>query len=67
MTFAEVDRLRAAEVGALSPQNLAPLLAGAWRRYTNFFGEPPHGTEQQMLALCELLPSEIERRKEAQP
>lgn len=31
MTFAEVDRLRAAEVGALSPQNLAPLLAGAWR------------------------------------
>lgn len=31
-------------------------LTVAWQRYEELFGEPPHGTEQQIAALLELLP-----------
>lgn len=35
---------------------LAKSLASAWLRYVELFGEPPHGTEQQLAALIELIP-----------
>lgn len=35
---------------------LAKNLAAAWLRYVELFGEPPHGTEQQLAALIELIP-----------
>lgn len=34
----------------------AGTLAVAWKRYTDLFGEPPHGTEKQMGALLALIP-----------
>jgi hypothetical protein len=36
------------------PGGLDRRLTDAWKRYTNLFGEPPHGTERQMAALLEL-------------
>lgn len=36
-------------------------LAHAWQRYTDFFGEVPHGTEKQMNAMLELLPKSSEQ------
>jgi len=33
---------------------LANALAVGWKRYTDLFGEPPHGTKEQLAALLEL-------------
>lgn len=33
---------------------LAKKLAVGWARYAEFFGQPPHGTEMQLLAMLEL-------------
>lgn len=32
-------------------------LVAAWSRYVALFGEPPHGTEEQIRALLRLVPS----------
>jgi hypothetical protein len=36
---------------------LASAMHTAWRRYTDLFGEPPHGTLPQIKALVELMPT----------
>lgn len=36
---------------------LAESLAVAWRKYTEFFGQIPHGTTQQFAAMIELMPN----------
>jgi hypothetical protein len=36
-------------------EELSNSLADAWEKYTWLFGEPPHGTKQQMQALVELV------------
>jgi hypothetical protein len=36
---------------------LANDLAAAWIRYRSLFGDVPHGTQKQMAALLELMPS----------
>ena len=37
---------------------VAKCLTEAWARYTEFFGEVPHGTKKQMAALLELAETE---------
>ena len=36
---------------------LASDIRHAWRRYTDLFGEPPHGTLPQIKALVALMPT----------
>lgn len=38
----------------LDMDNVAAHLSDGWRRYVELFGEPPHGTIKQFLALLEL-------------
>lgn len=38
----------------------AAQLSAAWGRYTDFFGEPPHGTGQQMAALLSLVKPSVD-------
>ena len=38
----------------LDKQNVAAFLSDGWRRYTELYGEPPHGTIRQILAMLEL-------------
>ena len=38
----------------LDLQNVAAHLSDGWRRYTELFGEPPHGTIKQFLAVLDL-------------
>lgn len=38
----------------LDLESVAAYLSGGWQRYVELFGEPPHGTIKQFLALLEL-------------
>lgn len=40
------------------PHPLASAIGEAWRRYRALFGQPPHGTDQQIAALLDLLPND---------
>lgn len=41
---------------------LVPQLQRAWKRYTDLFGEPPHGTEKQLSALVALMGNTDDRQ-----
>jgi len=61
-----IDKLSAAltAFGAAEPSGVSAAgLAEAWRRYTDAFGEPPHGTVAQMAALLELVPRREQREE----
>jgi hypothetical protein len=51
-----LDALRpaSAKPSAAEERLTGETLAGAWSKYAEFFGEPPHGTVKQMSALLEL-------------
>ena len=40
-------------------KDLANILQIGWRRYTELFAEPPHGTQKQMQALVELMHADL--------
>ena len=43
------------ELTEYQKHDLAVALNIGWRKYSELFGEPPHGTLQQMKALVELI------------
>ena len=38
----------------IDKEKVAQALADGWKKYTHWFGQPPHGTVKQMAALLEL-------------
>lgn len=67
LKHAIASSLEAAEArgrrAGLEEQEVAQALQESWKTYTEFFGEPPHGTEKQLNALAVFVTAAIRQRQ----